>query len=207
MTPWAPAPSGDTICRRGLVKLRLQACAFWLGFLTASGAFGQTKTEQPVKVVTVCDILLDPSSFNGKSIVVLGRLAATDEGVWLVEDKCDREVDVSGTSHPSVWVAQGGRGPSTPQMPSIDQDSLKAKLSQAGKTTKLGKHVQYQCTISSVEKDAKPVCGWPEVNDQWAFVYGRVETMGHFGHLGGATAQVLMQGQLVSIDESGHPIR
>jgi hypothetical protein len=196
------------------VRLRLQARTLCFTLLTASVAFGQTNTEQPVKVVTVCDILLDPSNFNGKSIVVLGRLSSSDEGSWLVEDKCDRKVDSkNGTaSHIMVWLEQRGRGPSTPpSMPSIDQDSLKAKLEQAGQTTKLGKHIQYQCTISFLEKNAKPECGWPEVNDQWAIVYGRVETVSDgengFGHLGGAPAQVVVQAPLVSIDKNGHPKR
>jgi hypothetical protein len=193
------------------VNLHFQACVFW-AVLTAPVAFGQANPVEPVKVVTVCDILLDPSSFNGKSMVVLGRLSASDEGLWLVEEKCDRKVDTKngGASNIMVWLEHRGRGPSPPlAMPLIDQDSLRAKLEQAGKTTKLGKHVQYQCTISYLEKDARPQCGWPEVNDEWAIVYGKVETIGDreygYGHLSGAPAQVVYQGLVLSIDENGHP--
>lgn len=190
------------------------ACAFHVAVLNACVAFGQTNAEQPVEVVTVCDILLSPSVFEGKSIIVLGRLAASDEGAWLVEDECDRKIEArNGTSsNPIVWLEQAGRGPSKPsEMPSIDQDSLRRKLEQAGKTTKLGKHLQYQCTISSLDKNAKPVCGWSEVHDQWVIEYGRVETMKNrengFGHLGGAQAQVVIKAPAVSIDENGHPRR
>jgi hypothetical protein len=80
---------------------------------------------------------------------------------------------------------------------------LKLKLAQAAKTTAPGKHVQFQCTISG--KDGKPECGWPEVQDQWAIAYGRVETQGDrgygFGHLTGAPAQVIIQGHLIFIEE------
>ena len=195
------------------MRLGLHICAIYFAVLTTSVAFGQTDVTRPFKVVTVCDILLDPSKFNGKLIVVLGRFAASDEGSWLVEDKCDRQVDGKNgtTSNMDVWLNQQGRDPSTQlAMPSIDPDSLKAKLEQAGKNTKLGRHIQYQCTISFLEKDAKPECDWPEVSDQWALVYGRVETMGDrtygFGHLSGSPAQVLVQAS-ATVDENGHPKR
>ncbi len=102
-----------------------------------------------------------------------------------------------------VWIEQQGIPSSTPGAPLLDQDSLKLKLAQAAKTTRLEKHVQFQCTISG--KEGKPKCGWPEVRDQWVIAYGRVETQGDrgygFGHLNGAPAQVIAQGKLIFIEE------
>jgi len=197
------------------VRLGLYACAFHFAVLNASVTFGQTNSEQPVEVVTVCDVLLNPSGFDGKSLAVLGKFAGSDEGSWLLEDRCDREVGAkNGTSSdPSVWLEHQGSCPSIPPpMPQIDQASLRRKLEQIGKSTTLGKHLQYRCEISlsnsSSEKNSKPNCGWLEAADQWVIEYGRVETMSNrkngFGHLGGAQAQVVVKALSVSIDENGH---
>jgi hypothetical protein len=192
------------------VKPRFHAGFVGYAFLAAAIAFGQANAEEPIKVVTVCDILSDPAGFNGKLIAVLGRYDATDEGSWLSEDGCGRKLETSGAAvHISVWrVPRGSPSQPVPRMPALDQDSLKAKLAQAGKTTKLGKHLRYQCSVSiSDGKTSQPECGWPELPDQWAIAYGRVETMGDgrygFGHLGGSPAQVFAQGALVLIDEDG----
>jgi hypothetical protein len=187
------------------MRLRSQAGFISLVFLTAEVALGQIKTEDQVNVVTVCDILLSQTEFNGKTVAVLGRFDATDEGAWLTEDDCGHNIEASGTAlHISVWLEwRGGPSAATSKTPALDKVLLKVKLAQAAKTTKLGKHVRFQCTISA--KDQKPECGWPEVQDQWAVAYGRVETQGHqgygFGHLAGAAAQVLEQAPLVFIDE------
>lgn len=192
------------------MRLRLQASFVWSAFLAAAIALGQTNAEEPVKVVTVCDILLGGAEFNGKTVAVLGRFVSSDEGQWLVEDECGRKVEANGAARESsVWlVPRGGPSQPIPKMPALDQDSLKAKLVQVGKTTKLGKHLHYQCSVSiSDGKRSEPVCGWPELPDQWAIAYGRVETMGDrrygFGHLDGSPAQVFAQGVLVFIDEDG----
>lgn len=191
------------------MRLRFQAAFICPAFWALAVAYGQTNTNQPIRVLTVCDVLLGGAEFDGKTVAVLGRFVGSDEGQWLVEDECDRKLETNRAPlHISVWLV--GRGsPSQPilRMPALDQASLKAKLVQAGKTTKLGKHLQYQCSVSI--SDGKTECGWPELQDQWAIAYGKVETMGDrrygFGHLGGSPAQVFDQGALVFIDESGRP--
>jgi hypothetical protein len=189
------------------VRPRLHAGFVCSALLAGAIAFGQTRAEEPIKVVTVCDILLGGAEFNGKTVAVLGRFAGSDEGQWLVEDECGRKVEVNGVvRESSVWlVPRSSPFQANSGTPPFDQDSLKAKLSQVGKTTKLGKHVQYQCTLST--NGGKPECGWPELPDQWAIAYGKVETIGDsrsgFGHLGGSPAQLFAQGVLVFIDENG----
>jgi hypothetical protein len=183
---------------------RLQPDFVFVVFLIAGTALGQTNNADRVKVQTVCDILLDQGKFSGKAVAVLGRFIATDEGAWLTEDDCGRKVEAHGAPlDVSVWIEQRGIPSGTPETPVLDEDSLKLKLAQAAKTTRLGKHVQFQCTVSG--KDGKPECGWPEVQDQWVIAYGLVETQvdrGYgFGHLNGAPAQVIIQGKLIFIEE------
>ncbi len=185
------------------MRQRLRPDFVCVVFLIAGTALGQTNTADRVKVQTVCDILLDQGKFNGKAVAVLGRLIATDEGAWLTEDDCGRKVEAQGIPlDVSVWIEQRGTPSGTPGTPVLDQDSLKLKLAQAAKATRLGKHVQFQCTISG--KEGKLECGWPEVQDQWVIAYGRVETQGDrgygFGHLNGAPAQVIAQGELILIE-------
>jgi hypothetical protein len=186
------------------MRQRLQPDFVCVVFLIAGTALGQANTSDRVEVQTVCDILLDQGKFNGKAVAVLGRFIATDEGAWLTEDDCGREVEAQRVPvHLFVWIEQGGIPSNTPGTPVLDQDSLKLKLAQAAKTTRLGKRVEFRCTISA--RDGKPKCGWPEVQDRWAIAYGRVETQGDrgygFGHLNGAPAQVVVQGQLIFIEE------
>ena len=193
------------------MTVRLQAGFACSALLAIAVAFGQTQAEEPVKVVTVCEILLGGAEFNGKTIAVLGRFAGSDEGQWLLEDECVRKVEVNGAAwKSSVWLERRGNpSQATSSAPTLNQDSLNAKLEQAGTTTKLGKHVQYQCTVSFEDgKAGKTECGFPEVPDQWVVAYGRVETMADrnygFGHLSRSPAQVFVQA-LVFIDENGHP--
>jgi hypothetical protein len=195
------------------VRLRFQAGFICSTLLSITVAYGQTNTNEPIKVLTVCDVLLGGADFNGKTVAVLGRFAGSEEGQWLVEDECVRKVEVNGAARESsVWlVPRGSPSQATPGTPALDQDSLKIKLEQAGKTTKLGKHPQYQCTVSVKSivpvKGEKSECGYSELPDQWAIAYGKVETMGDrrygFGHLGGSPAQVF--GSLIFIDENGRP--
>ena len=39
-----------------------------------------------IPVLTVCEALSDADKYEGKSVIIVGRLASTDEGVWLTED-------------------------------------------------------------------------------------------------------------------------
>jgi hypothetical protein len=66
-------------------------------------AFGQAPkvSKGGVPVVTVCEALKDLSRYNGKSIVVAGRLANTNEGVWLGED-CERRIVTDGYSWDNI---------------------------------------------------------------------------------------------------------
>ena len=47
------------------------------------------KASQPIKPVTVCEVLEDLPRYSGKTIAVLGRLASNlIDGAWLTETGC-----------------------------------------------------------------------------------------------------------------------
>ena len=40
---------------------------------------------QPLKPVTVCEVLMNQQAYNGKNVAVIGRSGRTEEGHWLTE--------------------------------------------------------------------------------------------------------------------------
>src|SRR5438477_6173642 len=106
------------------MRLRLRTGFICVVLLTVGTALGQTKIKDQVSVVTVCDILFDQSEFNGKTIAVLGRFVASDEGAWLVEDGCGREIEANGIPvRISMWLEQRGISPKTLETPVLNQDA------------------------------------------------------------------------------------
>ena len=51
-------------------------------------AFGQVSTKSIRKVMTVCDLLLNPIEFDGTIVTVRGKSQATGEGTWLEGADC-----------------------------------------------------------------------------------------------------------------------
>ncbi len=155
------------------------------------------RTSSKIPVVTVCEALRDRILYNGKSIVVVGRLASTDEGRWLTED-CDHKIVTEGytwgNANSTTHSGPDVRPVDLPQGFKWDESSLKVKLKQGQSTTTLKVRKEY------------------ESRDSWAAMFGRFETRAPlqvargadgklrgygFGHLNSAPAQ------LVSPDE-GH---
>jgi hypothetical protein len=171
------------------------------GVLASATAFGQDKPERPINIVTVCDVLLNPATMNGQEVAVIGRLDATDEGLWLSEDDCGSKVIVNGIVLPSViWLNQSNAA--QPGALKLDAKLLKPKLDQVQKTTKLGTHWANTCSIALGKPPTN--CSKVMVKDYWSAVYGKIETMNYrdsgFGHLNGAPAQVTFKAnQLVTV--------
>jgi hypothetical protein len=60
------------------------------------GMFGQPKSDQPVKPVTVCEVLGDLPKYSGKNSAILGRLdcdiGLIDRTCFLTQDQCKRPI-------------------------------------------------------------------------------------------------------------------
>ena len=119
--------------------------------------------DDPLPVLTVCEVMKDLQRFDGKAVIVVGRYSHTDEGSWL-DAECGFQVENGGrqfstTSISTTYVASDFDPP--PQKPAgfrWDEPLLTRKLRDVAKTTKLQvvRKINY--------------------TDQWMAVLGRLET-------------------------------
>ena len=156
-----------------------------LGVLLAgAGAMPATAEDAP-PVLTVCEALSDLSKYDGKQVIVVGRLASTFEGAWLDED-CGLKVENGGREfHADIslayvesWFAPP---PSLPNGFKWDENLLKQKLGQVRRTTKLRGYKSYAC-FGRLETRL------PRTLDMGQ---GRTITLNGYGHLGGSPAQLV----------------
>ena len=150
--------------------------------------FGQTESasQDSIPLVTVCEALHNRISYNGKVIIVIGKIESTFEGTWLAEE-CKEEISTDGVlwgGNISLAVLSGNADP-PPKLPndfSWDDTLLLKKLKSL--------------------KDYSPFHRF----STWAAVFGRFETrislqyfpgangrlrgMG-FGHLNASLAQLV----------------
>jgi hypothetical protein len=56
--------------------------------LSPGVAFGLTGAGEPIKPVTVCDILSDPAQFSGKNVAVIGIEHRESNESWLIANDC-----------------------------------------------------------------------------------------------------------------------
>jgi hypothetical protein len=163
-----------------------------LKILFLSALFFGVAFGQVVPVVTVCEALQDRELYNGKAIVVVGRLASTDEGSWIGED-CERKIVTDGYTWANIISTTYARSqveppPGLPKEFKWDTGLLTNKLKDVQKTTKLEVLKEYN------------------YSDRWVAIFGRFETrsplqavsggrgqlMGYgFGHLNSAPAQLI----------------
>jgi hypothetical protein len=142
------------------------------------GMFGQPEPDQPVKPVTVCEVLGDLPKFSGKGLAILGRLdcqsSLIDRTCFLAQDHCERPITTEAFVWPTnIWIAEyWDEGiPKPPSAnPLIDEPTLIDKLSLLRKTTKLRSHrkdvfktlngwgVAYGKVYSSPQLESKPSC-------------------------------------------------
>jgi hypothetical protein len=149
--------------------------------------------QRSVPVLTVCEALQNRLDFNGKVVVIVGRLGRTTEGSWLAED-CEKKLTVQGFTWPSD-ISLGYEDPdegvvAPPFLKGFrwDHRVLSVKLAQVQRTTKL-----------RVYANARHA-------DSWVAIYGRFETRNNFlfariprgeligngyGHLSASPAQLI----------------
>jgi hypothetical protein len=111
--------------------------------------------DTPVVPFTVCEVLRDLSSEDGKNVAVLGRYSFREAGSWIGEQSCNPPVD--GPSQLSL-VESTKDGPKPPGNFELDGVSMRRKLADVERRTSL----------------AKFRFGSPEY-DRWAVIYGLVK--------------------------------
>lgn len=141
----------------------------------------------PPPVLTVCEVMADLDRYDGKVVVVVGRLDGTDEGAWLAQN-CGLKVTRAGREfEPSLslvyFVGAFEPPPPLPTGFKWDRILIGRKLAEVKKTTEI--HRKYK--------------------ERWFACFGRLEThlpylaningktfaLDGFGHLGGSPAQLV----------------
>jgi len=160
-----------------------------------------TYAQKLITPLTVCEILKDLKSYNGKTVAVIGRLVSTEEGRWLGQDACSAQLKTGDFVWSNfVWLEYDALASSALEKGmALNLEVTSEKLNAIKRTTKI--RGEY---------------------DSWAVVYGRLEThepletvlardgktvygVG-FGHLGGAPAQVVYREKDIKIlSDTGRP--
>jgi hypothetical protein len=137
----------------------MRAPIFLAGALIAAACI--RAADVPLTPATVCEVLADLPSFEGKAVAVVGRLSFRSEGSWLGEDTCGRDQGKPGSNPSSIlWLSlEEKSAPRFTERLEIDGSIAKTKLDAVKKHTRLGKFE----------------FGTPEY-DRWVVVYGRVRT-------------------------------
>lgn len=129
-----------------------------MALLSASLLSGAEAALQPV---TVCEVLQDLAAYDGKVVAIVGRFSFRQNGRWLGEQRCDRKLVIEDQEWPNAfWVAYDpASAPKPPDVLAVDGPLLSQKLRAVKQGTSLTKF-----RFGSTDYD------------NWAVVYGRVET-------------------------------
>jgi hypothetical protein len=123
-------------------------CAFVLTCAAAPPA------DAPLVPLTVCEVMRDLGSQEGKTLAVLGRYSFRESGISLSEQTCDPPV----TGPAQFRLVEDAEGaPRPPDSFELDGPAALGKLAGVRKRTSLGRFP----------------FGTPDY-DRWAVVYGRV---------------------------------
>ena len=116
--------------------------------------------DPPLVPLTVCEVLQDLASNEGKTVAVVGRYSFRENGRWMGEQACDAGSPGPGGTPPLLWLMEDSNdGPKPPGDFVLDAVALNRKLALIQQRTSLGKFR----------------FGTPDY-DRWAVVYGRVES-------------------------------
>lgn len=111
--------------------------------------------DAPLAPLTVCEVLRDLPSHEGKDLAVFGRYSFRTTGRWVGEQACAPPIDAP----PELWLVEDPKeAPHPPADFEIDGTALHRKFLDMTKHTSLGKFR----------------FGTPDY-DRWAVIYGRVE--------------------------------
>lgn len=177
-------------------RLCLITSALMFGSLQNVCGQATSHLPEPVPVITVCEALNDLSRYNGKSVILVGRFASSEEGSWLSEN-CERTIVIAGHTWANIISTTYSRSevsppPELPKGFKWEERTLMMKLRQVQTTTTLRVLKQYN------------------YSDKWMAMFGRFETRlpvqvvvggdgkprGYgFGHMNAALAQLIASDQ------------
>jgi hypothetical protein len=137
-----------------IVFLIVASWAFWPVLSLKAG-------EPPLVPVTVCEVMKDLAAYDGKVVAVVGRFSFRQYGRWLGEQNCGAKLMLAGQEWPNAfWVTYDPeKAPEPPAVLAVDSVLLAQKLRDVKAGASLGKF-----RFGSGDYD------------NWAVVYGRVET-------------------------------
>ncbi|HLY15656.1 MAG TPA: hypothetical protein VKR61_00460 [Bryobacteraceae bacterium] len=117
--------------------------------------------EPRLQPVTVCEVLQDLAAYDGKVVAIVGRFSFRQSGRWLGEQKCAKKLVTGDQEWPNAfWIAyEPSTAPKPPAVLTVDAALLAQKLREVKLATSLSR-----LRFGSTDYD------------NWALVYGRVET-------------------------------
>jgi len=147
--------------------------------LLAGVAYCQSNVLTGTKVVTVCDVIKNPSHYSGAPVAIVGRLERSvsfvDHYEFLAQDRCSRPIMTAGYLWPNrLWLCSDwaeGLPKAPKETPKFNKTYLSKKLSAVRKTTKLGVHQEPGFVGDS---QTLRLTGEVDVPNEWVVVYGRV---------------------------------
>jgi hypothetical protein len=152
--------------------------AFVAGALLLPGiALAQAEAQRP-KVVTVCEVLGNPTQYRDSVVAVVGRLywisSLIDGSEFLTQDQCGKPIVTKGFEWPNmilIWSHSEDGFPKPPSdEPNLAQELVAKQLAVVRQTTKLGVHKQPRIRVT----DGSTTYSEADVPNEWAILYGRV---------------------------------
>lgn len=150
--------------------------------------FGQTESvsQDCIPVVTVCEALHNRISYNGKPIVVIGKIESASGGTWLVEDCVDKistdGVLWEGSISLSVYLGRADPPPNLPKDFSWDDMPLLKKLKSLKDYSQFRGFSTWAAVFGRFETRISP--------EYFRGENGRLRGLG-FGHLNSSLAQIV----------------
>jgi hypothetical protein len=119
-----------------------------------------TAADTALEPLTVCEVLKDLSTHDGKAVAVLGRFSFRREGRTLNEESCGTNPEPGGPAPPNAirLTDDPKTGPKPPEVYALDGPAVNRKLKTIQEHTKL-----HSFRFGTADYD------------RWAVVYGRIE--------------------------------
>ena len=157
-------------------------------FFSCNRVLGQTESASPdsIPVVTVCEALHNRVSYNDKSVIVIGKIESTVEGVWLKED-CSEKITTDGVLWGgnislTVFLGEADPPPKLPKDFSWDDKLLLKKLKSLKDYSQFHRFSTWAAVFGRFETRISP--------EYFQSANGRLRGLG-FGHLNSSLAQIV----------------